>query len=89
MPAPEDPTQCLAPCPPVTRRGGELLDLVRIARRQLRVGFGGVYGLDWPVLFRMADSAGIETDMEWCELLEAVEGELVEALQPKKDPSAG
>jgi hypothetical protein len=83
LPAPEDPAQCIAPCPKTSRRAAEILDLVRIAHRQLRIGFGGAYGLDWPVIVRMADDAGITTDAEWYELLETVEGELIGALAPK------
>lgn len=88
-PAPEDPRECLSPCPPTTRRCEEILELVRLAHRQARLSFSGVVGLDWNVLVRMADDAGIETTMEWYELLSAAEGEWVAAMTPKKEGEEG
>jgi hypothetical protein len=85
LPAPEDPRACLHPCPPVSDRGEEILDLVRMAHRQLRVGFGGAYGLDWNVIARLADDAGITTDARWWELFSIAEGEFIAAITPKKD----
>lgn len=84
--APEDPRECLAPCPPCTERAEEVLDLVQLAHRQVRVGFGGVYGLDWNVLARLADDAGIPTPPGWWLMITVVEGILVEKLNPPKKP---
>jgi hypothetical protein len=62
------------------------MEITEIARRQLRVGFGGPYALDWTVLARLADDAGIETDGEWWMLVSIVEGELIAALNPPTPP---
>lgn len=53
------------------------------------MGFDGAYALDWTVLTRMADDAGIPTDMLWYEMLAIVEGELITALHPPKSDSGG
>ena len=87
--APEDPAACLSPCPDVTERVEELLDLVTIVRRQLRVGFGGPYGLDWNVVARVADDSGIETSPEWWLLLAVAEAELILVLNPPKEGDGG
>lgn len=89
LPAPADPRECYAPCPPTTRRVAEILNLVQMGRTQLRVGVSGVYGLDWPVLLRMADDLGITTDAAFYEMLGVAEGELVLALTPPKKPGEG
>lgn len=89
MPAPDDPTVCYAPCPPCSRRGEEILDLVRLGGRQLRVGFGGAYALDWPVFVRMADDLGLATDATFYEMLAAVEAAYMTALHPPKEGGGG
>jgi hypothetical protein len=82
--APDDPRQCLSPRPAITERAEEVLDIVSLARRQLRIGgMGGVIGLDWNAVARLADDAGQETDRWWWTLLSTVEAILVEACTPK------
>ena len=66
-----------------------ILELVTLAHRQLRVGgMGGAYGLDWNVLARIADDAGIRTDPQWWGLVESAEAELMAALNPPKPGNA-
>jgi hypothetical protein len=61
-----------------------VIDLVQLAHRQLRIGFNGVYGLDWNALARVADDSGIPTDAGWWTMVTVVEGILVEKLNPPK-----
>lgn len=89
LPAPEDPRACLSPCPRVTKRCEEIIEIVSIAGRQLRVGFGGAYALDWSIVARIADDSAIETDGDWWRLVSVVEGELVRALNPPKPGNEG
>lgn len=84
--APEDLTACYAPCPKTTPRAGEVLDLVTLAKRQLRVGFSGAYALDWNVMARLADDAGVKTSPGWWLMVAAAEAEYVTALNPPKKP---
>lgn len=84
LPAPEDPCQCLSPCPGTTPRGEEIMGIVAIAGRQFRVSFSGAYALDWNVIARLADDSGVETDGDWWRLLSVVEGELITAMNPPK-----
>lgn len=87
LPAPEDPTACLSPCPGTTESAGLVLDLVSMARGQLRTGFGGAYALDWMALARLADDFGVTTDDQWWQMVVVAEHELMKALTPKKkDP---
>lgn len=89
LPAPEDPRACLSPCPGTTERARRVLDIVQLAGRQLRVSFGGVVGLDWTVIARLADDCGVETDEAWWQLVAAAEGELVIAMTPKTPEEGG
>lgn len=84
--APEDPMQCLSPCPETTERAGAILGIVGIAHRQLRLGGmdGTPFGLDFNVVARLADDAGITTDPDWWRLVTVVEGELISVLRPAK-----
>jgi hypothetical protein len=84
--APEEPTECLAPCPDTTERAGAVLDLLRLAGRQLRLGFEDVVGFDWNVIARLADDAEVATDPEWWRLVAVVEGEMVAQIRKAKDP---
>jgi hypothetical protein len=87
--APEDPKTCISPCPGVTRRAGEVLDVVALARRQLRVGFSGACGLDFTVIARLADDCGVRTDAEWWRMVALVEDELMAVLNPPKPEDHG
>lgn len=84
--APEDPVACLSPRPEMTPRAELALDLVSMARGQLRMGFGGAYALDWTVMARLADDFGVETDDQWWQMVVIAEHELIRAVTPKKDP---
>lgn len=88
-PAPEDPRECLAPCPDVSEEAGAVLGLVTMAGGQLRAGGFGAFALDWTVLIRMADDLGIRTDAAFYERLKAVEREYMAAINPPKEPKTG
>ena len=87
---PDDPRVCIAPCPRTTARAESILSILSLAGRQLRTGGmdGTILGLDWNVVARLADDAGIETDTAWWTLVSFAESELVEAVRPPKDPKA-
>lgn len=65
-----------------------MLDIVEITRSQLRAGFDGAYALDWNVIARLADDAGVETTPGWWQLLAMAEAELIRILRPPKPEDA-
>ena len=57
---------------------------------QIRVGgMGTPYGLDWTVIARVADDAGIVPDFHWWQLLRVAEIELLKVLNPPKKSGDG
>ena len=50
---------------------------ITICDSQVRAGFGGIYGLDWSIIIRVADDMGIVTDELFYRCLKQAEAIIV------------
>lgn len=50
---------------------------------QVRAGVGGAYGLDWTVVFRVAEARGIEVDRRFVDLLKIFEAAMMKEINKK------
>ena len=80
---PIDCSQCEGRCPALDPANHEAFQILMAGRTQIRAGFGGFYGFDYPALRLVAELHGVDIDLITLRKIQAVERHLLTEQSPK------